>query len=140
MPAMDLLEACCNSRELWEEVISSLQQAIVVTDLKGRILFSSPVTARILHYTPDELFDKSLALLFTEEDMACLYPNVLYLARQKQPFEGEVMLVRKDGSRFIAYLATQPSYDPRHDREIVIACIQDIDKQKQMEKAYTRNH
>jgi PAS domain S-box-containing protein len=131
---MDLLEACCSCRRLWEETLLCMQQGIVVTDLEGNILFSSPAVEPLLRFTSSELQGKNLCIAFMPEDLTYLYPNLLHLARKNIPFEGELLLVRKDGTHFIAFIVLRPYFGPWQG--IIVMGIQDIDKRKQLEKAF----
>ena len=131
---MDLLKSCCSSVELWEDLLSSIQQVILVSDLEGKILFASTTCAKELGFTPFELKGKDLSLIFTKEDLDCLYPNLLYLARKERTYEGEIMLHRKDGIRFMASMVVRPGFDPDENRPIAIITIQNIDRLKQLEK------
>jgi len=137
---MDLLQACCDSRKLLNEILECIQDAIIVTDLEGRILFSSSVVEKVLGFKPDELEGGNLSTIFTPEDLPFLYPNLLNMAQKNMPFEGELMLVRKDGSRFFAFIIFKSYFDPRQDRSIIAVCIQDINKEKQLERAYRESH
>jgi PAS domain S-box-containing protein len=131
---MDLLEACCSSRRLWEETMLCMQHGIVVTDLEGNILFTSPAVEPMLRFTASELLDKNLSIAFMPEDLAYLYPNLLHLAQKNIPFEGELILVRKDGTHFIAFIVLRPFFNSVNG--IIVMGIQDIDKRKHIEKAF----
>ena len=137
---MDLLEACYQSRKLWEDVLAAIQHVILIADMEGRILFSGPAAHRMLGYKPEEFSGENLSILFTAEDLKCLYPNLLYLAGRRLNFDGEIMLVRKDETRFIGYVVAQPCIDDAAGCSMVVICIQDIDRQKQLERAFVKNH
>ena len=137
---MDLLQACCNSRKLLDEILSSIHDAIIVTDLDGHILYSSSVVEKMLGYDPVELEGRNLSVIFTAEDLTCLYHNLIHMARKNMPFEGELMLLRKDGSRFFAFIVLKSYFDPDQERPIIAVCIQDIDKEKQLEKTFRESH
>lgn len=137
---MNLLEACCSSPELWEELLLGIQPAIIVTDLTGNMLFVSPVAEKILKFAPTELQGKELAVIFTPEDISCLYPNILCTARKKKTFEGNVMLVRADGSRFIAYLTIRPYFERQAADAIIIFFIQDVSHQRELERLSNQTH
>ncbi len=136
---MNLLEACCNCPELWDEIMSSIHQTIIVVDLDGRVLFASPLVSNLLGYAPEEITGELFSIILTPEDLNCFYPNLLFLARTGRTFEGEVMLRRKHGERFIAHLVLRSRFSPREGREIILACLQDIDQQKRIEKAFKDN-
>lgn len=140
MEKMDLLDVCCNCREVWEEVLGSIQQAILVVEAEGRILFASPVIEKFFGYSPGELVGKGLFTLFTPEDMEILYPNLISMIQKHDRFEDELMLMRKNGDRFMAFMLLRPCFDPKDARTIAIVSIQDIDRQKQMEKTFQKTH
>lgn len=132
---MDLVQACGNYPDLLEEILTGLQQAVIISDLDGQILMTSSIVEKVIGYRPEELRDEYLSIIFTPEDLAYLYPNLLYLARKGQPYEGEVLLKRKDLSRFFAFLVIRPCVNTLEGRTILAVCIQDIEKQKQFEQA-----
>lgn len=130
---MDLLQACCSSPELWQEVLLGIQPAIIVTDLTGAIIFCSPAVSKVLGFDPENLIEQRLDTIFTPEDRTCLYPNVLYLCKNKKVHEGNVMLVRADGSRFIAFISARPYFNAKTQDAVIIFCIQDVNRQKELE-------
>jgi len=137
---MDLLEACCRSRVLWEQVSRCLDKAILIVDFDGRILFASPVVESTLGYLPEELAEREFSVLFTVEDLDYLYPNLLYLVQSFSVFEDELMLTRKDGTRFIAQMIIRTCSDPSLNCHVAIVSIQDIDRQKQLERFLEQSH
>ena len=137
---MDLLAVCCNCREVWEEVLGSIQQAILVVQAEGMIVFGSPMVEKLLGFSPQELVGKELFTLFTPEDKDILCPNLLCMIGKNELFEDELMLMRKDGTRFMAFMGLRPCLDPGNGQAIAILSIQDIDRQKKMEKAFQTTH
>jgi PAS domain S-box-containing protein len=137
---MDLLAVCCKCREVWEEVLGSIQQAIMVVEAEGRIVFGSPMVEKYLGFSIDELLGQELSTIFTPEDRKILCPNLICLIRKNELFEDELMLMRKDGSRFMAFMGLRPCFDPKDGQAIAIVSIQDIDRQKRMEKAFHTTH
>ncbi|MDY6955219.1 MAG: PAS domain-containing protein, partial [Thermodesulfobacteriota bacterium] len=127
---MDLFEECPKSRKLIDEILSSIQAAVVIADVEGQILFSNGAVKRVLGYTAAELQGKRFSLFFTPEDLKCFYPNLLYMARRKEPFEGELMLKRKNGSRFFAFWVSRVPVDLVAGRSLMVICIQDVDHLK----------
>lgn len=134
------MDACCDSRKLLNEILACIQDVILIIDLEGRIVFSSSVTEEKLGYTSRELIGQDLSIIFTPEDMIHFYPNLLYMARHNQAFEGELMLMKKNGARFYASMMLKAFHDAGQDRAIVAACIQDQNQQKQLEKSYNESH
>ncbi len=136
---MDLLDVCCKSRELWNGVLSGMEQAIVVTDLDGMILLTDSSVEKVLGFTARELPEQELSILLTSEDLKYMYPNLLHLARKGEPFEGEIMLKRKHGERFIAYMTTRTCRDPELELDMLVVLIRDISNVKEQEK-FAKQH
>ncbi|MDY6987908.1 MAG: ATP-binding protein [Thermodesulfobacteriota bacterium] len=131
---MELLKECPKSRKLIDEILSSIQAAVVLADVQGQILFANSAVKRVFGFTAAELQGKKFSVFFTPEDLKCLYPNLLYMARKKDPFEGELMLKRKNGSRFFAFWVSRVRVDLVEGKSLMVICIQDVDDLKQREK------
>lgn len=136
----DLLQVCSDSQGLLEKLLSCIQQVIILTDLEGKIVFASKAVSKVLGFAPDELLGKNLSVIFTPEDLTYLYSNLLHMAREDKPFEGEIMLIRKNETRFLAFVAFCSHLDLSHEKSVIVISIQDIDKQKQLEKAFKGTH
>lgn len=137
---MDFLQACRNSRELQNKVLTCILDPIIIADLEGRILFSTPNAQDVLGYRPEELSETRLERLFTPEDLQHLYPNLLTMAQKGESFTGELMLLRKDQSRFFASMVWKPFFDQTQDTGIIALCIHDKDKEKTLEMAYNESY
>ncbi|MEA3359272.1 MAG: ATP-binding protein [Thermodesulfobacteriota bacterium] len=135
---MDIFEVCSNSPNLLDSILTCINDAIVVTDTEGNILFTNMAVNRILGFTSDELMGKSLSVIFTPEDMTYLYPNLLFMAKKKESFEGEIMLTRKNDNRFFAFIKLRSYLDSEEDNYKILFLIQDIEKEKQIEKTFER--
>jgi PAS domain S-box-containing protein len=107
---------------------------VVVTDIEGQIVFASPSVEEVLGFTSSELKGEIFSIFFTPEDLQCLCPNLLHMARKREPFEGDLMLKRKNGTRFFAFFSSRVWMDPNQDRRIIVIFIQDVHKLKQQEK------
>jgi PAS domain S-box-containing protein len=137
---MKLIESCCTHQELWEVILSSIREAIIISDTEGCVLSASPVVEKMLGYKPHELEGENLAIVFAPDDISCLYANILHLAGKNRTFEGEVMLVRKDGSRFIGSMSVEAHIDTKRGTPIFLFCIQDVGRRKELEKTVAGSH
>ncbi|MBW2709171.1 MAG: PAS domain-containing protein [Deltaproteobacteria bacterium] len=66
---MELLDACHNSRLFLQNLMCCFQEVILVADAEGSILMANEAVATVLGYTPHELSNKNLSLLFTPEEL-----------------------------------------------------------------------
>jgi PAS domain S-box-containing protein len=137
---MDLLKVCCTCPQVWGAVLKGLHHALLVTDMKGVILFSSPLAEELFGMSHDELSGCELSSLFQPDDLDVLYPNLLHLARTRQSFEGELMLTRRDGAGFIVFLTMRPCYGTELDQPIIVFSIKDIENLKQVQKVVSKSH
>jgi PAS domain S-box-containing protein len=136
---MELLEACHHSSQLLEQLLSSVHETIIICDLEGSILFTNPSIGKMTGFTSDELKDEALSVVFTPEDLNHLYPNLLHMARNKESFKGEMMLMRKNEVRFFAFVTFQPFFDPGYNQYMIVVCIQDIHNEKRLENVLEIN-
>jgi len=137
---MELLDACHNSPLFLQNLMACFKEVILVTDVEGNIFMANEAVETVLGYTSRELVDKNLSLIFTPEDLAYLYPNLLQLGRKGEPFQGEVLLVKKDSVRFFAFITLRSFDDHRLGKSLNFICIRDIHTQKQFEIASTETN
>ena len=130
----------CDSWEMLENILACLKQAVIVTDLSGRICFTSPVVESLFGFASDELEGKTLSVLFTPEDVTYFFSNLMDLAQKNCPFEGELMLRRKDQTRFFAFIIMRAMIEPGRGHAMIFICIQNIDKEKRLEKIVQEAH
>lgn len=138
--AMKLIESCCSHRDLWEIILSSIREAIIISDTEGCVLSASPIVEKLLGYKPHELEGENLSVVFAPDDVSCLYANILHLAGKNRTFDGELMLVRKDGSRFIGSMSVECHTDPTSGTRFVMCCLQDVGRRKELEKTASGSH
>lgn len=137
---MDFFETCCNSPNVLDAILSSIQHIVIVIDHDGNVLLANAAVEQVFGFTRYELKGKNLSILFRPRDLAYLYPNLLHMAQKDKPFEGEVTLMRKDKTRFFAFMVFRPCLDSRQGKPLAVISIRDIDKQKQCEKGFRDTH
>jgi PAS domain S-box-containing protein len=115
-------------------VFERVRQSVLIADEAGRIQYANQASETVFGYHPDEMVDLELSEVFTPEDLNYFYPNLMYLAGGGQTFEGEVMLLRRDGGRFYAYLVFSPHVESSGGPYRVVMLAQDIDQSKRIEK------
>jgi PAS domain S-box-containing protein len=135
-----LFDACSRSERLISAIISCVRHVIAVVDEEGRILLVNDEVEKVFGLTREDLANKELSVFFGPEDLTHLYPNLLYMAKKGKDFEGELTLVRKDGTRFFAYIVFRPFMGLEPSRAVAVACIHDIDRQKKQRKSFRESH
>ncbi len=123
------------SQGVINSVARILKTGILLTDTRGFILFTNHLATEILGYPKDSLNQKSIETLFLPEDTQIFLPNILAMTRDNTPFEGEVLLRKRDGDSFFVNLSTA-LYKEESGHELMIFTLQDITHYKNMEKEY----
>lgn len=108
-------------------LLSCVQHVLLVVDTAGKIQYANPVVSQLFGYLPDELAGKDLSTLFAPEDLTFLYPNLLHLAGKGEPFEGEIVFLRKDESPFLAFVVFKPFRTDPDDKPVTLVSVQIID-------------
>jgi PAS domain S-box-containing protein len=112
-------------------ILEIINSAILVVDTLDRIVFANSKAVMMFKAERKELEDSPLAKIFMPEDREVLLSNILKITRSQGEFEGEAMLHRPDGSRFMGLLAAS-SWQWEQGVGVVIT-IHDITKLKNIE-------
>ncbi|MGH2487604.1 MAG: PAS domain-containing protein, partial [Ktedonobacterales bacterium] len=87
------------------------RDAIVISDLDGRILDWNPAAERIFGYTRDEVLGKTAAIIHRPEDADTLTATILDAVARDGSWHGEAHYVRKDGVTGVLETSAQPLLD-----------------------------
>src|SRR5512141_1230272 len=83
--------------------------AIYMLDPSGVVTSWNPGAQRFKGYTADEIVGQHFSRFYSEEDRKSGLPaRALETARREGKFESEGWRIRKDGSRFWAYVVIDP--------------------------------
>ena len=92
---------------LTDSILSIVNNAILIVGPTNRITFANNKAAAMFRTGHvNQLTGQPVTRLFMPDDQEILAPNLLHLARNATEFEDEVMLLRFDGSRFMALIST----------------------------------
>ncbi|MFC1891452.1 nitrogen regulation protein NR(II) [Thermodesulfobacteriota bacterium] len=131
---MNILRSDPNDSNFIENILSAVNVPVILTEINGTISFANYAVIKTFGFLPEEIVGKELSILLTPEDRDIFYQNLLGLSCDKSSFEGELMLIRKDGTSFFSYLTAQ-TCTADDGRAAMVICIQDIHEFKLLEKA-----
>ena len=113
-------------------LLNSIPATLLLTDVHSKILYANRQAESFFGYAPEEMAGQRMRVLFLEEDLIYFLPNILYLTRYKDGFDGEVLLRRKDGGRIFVRLFSTLF---RETNEIFLAfAFQEIQRLKNLER------
>jgi PAS domain S-box-containing protein len=87
-------------------LLEAVPATFLFTDVHSRILYANCQTENFFGYSCDEMEGKRIRTLFLDEDLIHFLPNIIYLTRYKDGFDGEALLRRKDGTKIFVHLFT----------------------------------
>jgi PAS domain S-box-containing protein len=87
-------------------LLEAVPATFLFTDVHSRILYANCQTENFFGYSCDEMEGERIRVLFLEEDLIHFLPNIIYLTRYKDGFDGEALLRRKDGTKIFVHLFT----------------------------------
>ena len=87
-------------------LLDAVPATFLFTDVHSRILYANCQTENFFGYSCDEMEGERIRILFLDEDLIHFLPNIIYLTRYKDGFDGEALLRRKDGTKIFVHLFT----------------------------------
>lgn len=117
--------------KLITHILEIINSSILVVDILDRIVFANSKAVMMFRAKQKELEGSPLAKIFMPEDREVLLSNILKITRSQGEFEGEAMLHRPDGSKFMGLLSAS-SWQWEKGVGVVIT-IHDITKLKNIE-------
>jgi PAS domain S-box-containing protein len=87
-------------------LLQAVPATFLFTDVHSRILYANCQTENFFGYSCDEMEGERIRILFLDEDLIHFLPNIIYLTRYKDGFDGEALLRRKDGTKIFVHLFT----------------------------------
>lgn len=114
-------------------VFDNITDAVILTDLRNRIIDWNPGAYRIFGYSKEEAIGKTTDLL-TQERNHLLTTRIFTSVFKDGRWEGELPFIRKDGSRGISDTVVVPLYDESGKRIATVGVYQDVTDKRQAEE------
>jgi PAS domain S-box-containing protein len=108
--------------------------AVVVTDLSGRVMDWNAGARKVFGYTREEMLSKTLSLLHAPEEGPDCLRTMLEGMRKSGRWSGEVRFRRSDGAEGVCETIVVPHSDEYGRTVAVIFVHRDVTEQKRLEK------
>jgi PAS domain S-box-containing protein len=141
MHGSDRLDASLNDEGRYRLLIEAITDyAIYMLDPAGIVTSWNPGAQRFKGYAPGEIIGQHFSRFYTEEDRASDLPGrALQTALREGKFESEGWRVRKDGTRFWAYVVIDPIRRPSGQVAGFAKIIRDLTERKAAEETLRRS-
>ncbi len=120
----------------WQALtFENLYDAVIITDLEGRIVHWNPAAQRIYGYTAAEVLGRTVDLWLRPEEAPYLNRMILESLERGGRWSGEIGFVRSDGSTGVSETVVVPLFDPRGERVGNLGVNRDVTDRKRAEEA-----
>ena len=119
-------------------IFENQTDAIIITDLEGRILDWNPACEQMLGYTKVEVLGQTTAMFHRPEEAEGLTRNVLAAMEQDGVWRGDIAFVRKDRTQGVCETVVKPFVDEAGQVVGAVGVNRDVTDRKRAEAELTR--
>jgi PAS domain S-box-containing protein len=113
-------------------LLDTIPTSFFLTDVHSRILYANHQAELFFGYTSPEMKGQRMRIFFLDEDLLYFLPNIIYLTRYREGFDGEALLRQKNGNRIFVRLSSAAF---KEGGEIFLTfSIQEIQRLKSLER------
>jgi len=121
------------------QIIDQIHEAVVSTDLDGKITYWNQGAERVFGYTTEEMLHTPVARVYAPEEYTSIHENIFKQVRTHGTRQVEVKFMRKSGEQFYALLSTSLLRDTAGQESGMISYTIDITTQKQAQIALQKS-
>ena len=114
-------------------LLQGITEAIVILDTEGYVTYSNPAVMDVTGYSPDELRNKHLTVLYPTPEDQVKAEYELGLSLKKRKFLSEGWRYKKDGSQFWSEMYLSPLYDEQKKPLGYSCIIRDVSQKKKLD-------
>jgi PAS domain S-box-containing protein len=121
-------------------LLSAVEQAVIATDLDGKILYWNSFAETLYGWTAEEAVGTNIMETTPADATREQSKEIMSLLGAGQSWAGELLVRRKDGSVFPAMITDSPMFNEQGDLIGVVGVSTDISQRKQAEAERERLH
>src|SRR6266849_4032922 len=118
------------SLPLQESVLQSLQQAVIATDLQGRITYWNRFAETLFGWTREEVMGRDVLEIATTANSQKVSADIFDSASHGESWSGDLVLQHRDGSQFTAWVTDSPLTDASGTMIGIVGATSDITERK----------
>lgn len=124
---------------LFYTMVEQAPIAISLTDPDARILYANPAFCRQTGYSLEDLLHQNHRILASQQTPRTIYQELWQTVLQRQPWHGQLINRRQDGSLYLAEIDITPVVNEHGELEHYLAMQRDISARYALEQRL-RNH
>jgi PAS domain S-box-containing protein len=113
-------------------LFDSIQVAFLLTDTHSTIVFANQSAEDLFGYSRREVEGRKIRMLFLDDDLLYLLPNIIYLTLYQDGFKGELLLRQRDRNKIFVHLVTA-CFKEREETFLTFS-FQEIQRLKSLER------
>ncbi|MBU1199585.1 MAG: PAS domain-containing protein [Nanoarchaeota archaeon] len=114
-------------------LLNQIHEAIIVTDLVGRITYWNKAAEKLYGWKAKEVLGKNVLTLSTSVSHVKLGQQIVKILKSRSFWEGEYLAKGKDGKEFFSYVNVSVFKDSKGKRKGLVAVCRNISEQKKSE-------
>jgi PAS domain S-box-containing protein len=126
-------EALIEANYCHNAILENINAGILLTDKNQLISYSNPAFQQLTGYSFEDILGKSSTLLQGPETNQQTLRELNKALNVNQPFQGELINYRKDGSAFWSELTISPIFDTKRQLTHFVNIQRDITQRKEVE-------
>ncbi|MHB9030285.1 MAG: PAS domain S-box protein, partial [Candidatus Latescibacterota bacterium] len=115
-------------------LLESVGQAVVAKDWEGKILYWNRAAERMYDWTAEEAIGENIYEMIVPEESQVTAREIIQTLRRGEPWTGEAIVQRRDGSRFPIFIFDTPLLNDRGEHAGIIGVHADISREKGVER------
>jgi PAS domain S-box-containing protein len=115
-------------------IFENLNDAVLITDLKGYIQSWNKAAEKIFGYKKDEVVDSFVNILFKQSEFDLYFGKIRNTIEQTLHWNGETGITRKDGNEGIAETSVFPFRDSSGEHIAYVVIVKDVTLRKRAER------
>jgi len=139
----DLEEKLRQSELLYRNLVNTIPDGMVISDLSGKIMFTSPAIRKMFGFPDDHSgIGDSILGVVEPESMESVKENIRSLLTGEKTYNTPYLLHRMDGSRFWCDIRSIVSFDEQGHPKAIMSIMRDItdriESQNELEESKNR--
>ncbi len=130
----ELLEEKDITINLQNSIIDSIQQAIIVTSLNGKVTYWNPYAEKLYGWKKEDVLGNNILDFTPSEDMAEEGANIMKEISKGNPWSGKFKLKNSKGEVFVGIVTDSPLYNEKGELSGIIGITTDITEELEIQK------